>query len=229
VQVDPVKSVLNAPGIKRSKLNFVRLVSNVAFKIKLRRYTPGRLREAEIVYDGARFVYYDDNILAAAAPAAAPPGEWHYVAVSVAADGEGILVVDGAPAVDFSTRSRPSGGSLTLCARLTAAAAGAAAGLSDATSHFAGEIDEVRVFAKPMTQEMIAAGAFSPDVAGEAGLVSLLNFTYGYDAYPALGLVVAGAPARVASTGQGLTLVHFSAQPEPFLTQTTPSTPLDTP
>jgi len=154
---------------------------------------PGLLREAEIVYDGARFVYYDDNILAAAAPAAAPPGEWHYVAVSVAADGEGILVVDGAAAVDFSTRSRPSGGSLTVCARLT--------GASSATSHFAGEIDEVRVFAKPMTQEMIAAGAFSPNVAGEAGLVSLLNFTYGYDAHPALGLAVSGAPGRVASTG----------------------------
>jgi len=28
--------------------------------------------------------------------------------------------------------------------------------------------------------------------------------------------------------GQGLTLVHFSAQPEPFLTQNTPYTPLNT-
>jgi len=29
--------------------------------------------------------------------------------------------------------------------------------------------------------------------------------------------------------GRGLTLVHFSAQPQPFLTQNTPCTPLNTP
>jgi hypothetical protein len=34
--------------------------------------------------------------------------------------------------------------------------------------------------------------------------------------------------ARMASR-QGLTLVHFAAQPKPFLTQNTPRTPPDTP
>jgi len=29
-------------------------------------------------------------------------------------------------------------------------------------------------------------------------------------------------PGSVAADSQGLTLVHFSAQPEPFLTQSTP-------
>jgi len=38
-----------------------------------------------------------------------------------------------------------------------------------------------------------------------------------------------GAASRRHRHGQGLTLVHFSAQPEPFLTQNTPSTPLTTP
>jgi hypothetical protein len=164
---------------------------------------PALLREAEIVYDGARFAYYDDNILAASAPIAAPPGEWHYVAVSVASDGQGVLLVDGADPVDFSTRSRPSGGALTVCARLAPPAAGAAASTSAtaAASHFTGEIDEVRVFGKAMTPAKIAEMAFQDDVAAEPGLLSLLNFTYGFDAYPAAGFGVAGAPGRVASTG----------------------------
>jgi hypothetical protein len=34
--------------------------------------------------------------------------------------------------------------------------------------------------------------------------------------------------AHVMGAGQGLALVHFSAQPEPFLTRNTPKTPLDT-
>ena len=33
----------------------------------------------------------------------------------------------------------------------------------------------------------------------------------------------------VITQRQGLALVHFSAQPEPFLTQNTPSTPRNTP
>jgi hypothetical protein len=35
--------------------------------------------------------------------------------------------------------------------------------------------------------------------------------------------------ASESTSWQGLTLVHFSAQPEPFLTQNTPQTPPETP
>jgi len=40
------------------------------------------------------------------------------------------------------------------------------------------------------------------------------------DVCQAVGAGADGVPAR--GHGQGLTLVHFSAQPEPFLTQNTP-------
>ena len=39
VQLDPIKPMLQAPGTKRLKLKYDELLSNVAFKFKLRRYT----------------------------------------------------------------------------------------------------------------------------------------------------------------------------------------------
>jgi hypothetical protein len=39
VQVDPIKPKLKAPGSKRLKLKNYDLLSNIAFKCKLRRYT----------------------------------------------------------------------------------------------------------------------------------------------------------------------------------------------
>ena len=43
-------------------------------------------------------------------------------------------------------------------------------------------------------------------------------------------LVCGAAPELTfVDRGQGLTLVHFSAQPQPFLTQNTPYTPPTTP
>jgi hypothetical protein len=39
VQFDPIKSTLKAPGSKRLKLEFDELLSNFAFKSKLRRYS----------------------------------------------------------------------------------------------------------------------------------------------------------------------------------------------
>jgi hypothetical protein len=168
---------------------------------------PQLAREGEIVYDGAlaRFAYYDDNILVAAAPAVALPGEWHYVAVSVARGGDGVLVVDGTAPVEFSTRSRPSGGALTVCARLAPPAPGAAATAATAATasaaHFAGEVDEVRVFGRAMTPSEIDATAFDDNAAAGPGLLLLFNFTYGFDAYPNAGFTVAGAPGRIASTG----------------------------
>ena len=38
MQVDPIKPTLKAPGIHRLKLNYVKLLSNFAFKFNLRRY-----------------------------------------------------------------------------------------------------------------------------------------------------------------------------------------------
>jgi len=39
VQVDPVKSMLKAPGTKRLKLKYNELLSNIALNFNLRRYT----------------------------------------------------------------------------------------------------------------------------------------------------------------------------------------------
>jgi hypothetical protein len=39
VQVDPIKATLEAPGIKRWKLNYDKLLSNFAFEFNLRRYS----------------------------------------------------------------------------------------------------------------------------------------------------------------------------------------------
>jgi len=40
VQVEPMKSMLKAPGIKRLKLEYDEPLSNFAFKFNLRRYSP---------------------------------------------------------------------------------------------------------------------------------------------------------------------------------------------
>jgi hypothetical protein len=41
VQVEPINTVLNAPGTKRLKLKHDKLLSSFAFNINLRRYTAG--------------------------------------------------------------------------------------------------------------------------------------------------------------------------------------------
>ena len=43
MQIDPIKHTLKAPGTKRLKLNYDKLLSNLAFTIKLRRYIQGRV------------------------------------------------------------------------------------------------------------------------------------------------------------------------------------------
>ena len=50
VQVDPIKPTLKAPGIKRLKLYYDEPLSNLAFKINLRRYTveAAAARRAEV-------------------------------------------------------------------------------------------------------------------------------------------------------------------------------------
>ena len=44
MQVEPIKPALNAPGTKRLKLTYDKMLSNVAFDINLRRYTVGLIR-----------------------------------------------------------------------------------------------------------------------------------------------------------------------------------------
>ena len=41
MQVDPIKPTLKAPGTKRLNLKYDELLSDVAFKFKLRRYRKG--------------------------------------------------------------------------------------------------------------------------------------------------------------------------------------------
>ena len=41
MQVDPIKPTLKAPGTKRLKLKYDKMLSNIAFKFNLRRYTKG--------------------------------------------------------------------------------------------------------------------------------------------------------------------------------------------
>ena len=164
---------------------------------------PTLTREAEIVYDavGARFSYYDDNILAASSQTAAPADQWHYVAVSVTASGEGTLVVDGDQPVVFSTRSKPSGGALTVCARLArASSAGMPAAATTAVDHFAGEVDEVRFVNQAVSTTDLEGLAFIDDVTNMPGVTSF-NFTFGVESHPPTGFTATGGPRRVASTG----------------------------
>jgi len=60
------------------------------------------------------------------------------------------------------------------------------------------------------------------------GLVSNFAFEFNLRRYNQLAFV-AVTVGCFAGTGQGLTLVHFSAQPEPFLTQNPPWTLHSTP
>jgi len=48
VQVDPIKPTLKAPGSKRLKPNCDELLSNFAFKFKVRRYMKAKLRWLKI-------------------------------------------------------------------------------------------------------------------------------------------------------------------------------------
>jgi hypothetical protein len=54
VQVDPIKPTLKAPGTKRLKLKFEKVLSNFAFKFNLRRYTKVNALAAAETADGER-------------------------------------------------------------------------------------------------------------------------------------------------------------------------------
>jgi len=55
VQVDPIKPNLKPPGTKRLKLKYDTLLSNVAFKFNMRRYTlEGAAKQAEAARQSTR-------------------------------------------------------------------------------------------------------------------------------------------------------------------------------
>jgi hypothetical protein len=112
-----------------------------------------------IMYDGHRFFYYDDCILdvtQTGAPAAA--GEWHFVMVSIASDGEGLLTVDGNSPDAFSTTCKPKpSGLFSLCQDYTRMD-----GLLSTGAHFRGLVDEVQVFRRSLSFELISQFMFKP-------------------------------------------------------------------
>jgi hypothetical protein len=80
---------------------------------------------------------------------------------------------------------------------------------------------------------MVGAGCLLHDVDLPPGVVVPPGvFMHSIPLGPEAG-VGAGIPLPAAAAGEseghGLTLVHFSAQPEPFLTQNAPYMPPDTP
>ena len=71
-----------------------------------------------LMYDGVRFVYYDDCILDATGTldAGSRPNEWHYVVVRIDEEGEGDLFVDGIMVEHFTTVCKPQAdASFSLC------------------------------------------------------------------------------------------------------------------
>ena len=57
MQVDPIKPILKAPKAERLKQCFDQLLSNLAFKLDLRRYSEA----ARILAPGGTFVMTDNN------------------------------------------------------------------------------------------------------------------------------------------------------------------------
>jgi len=118
--------------------------------------------EALLMYDGERFFYYDDAILdvKSTSSAGATAGQWHFVMVTVGADGEGDLYVDGVMQEHFTTVSKPTPGALLhLCADLN---------LGNApSSFFYGKIDQLKFYPTKITTSPMDV-AFKPTDVSEA-------------------------------------------------------------
>ena len=129
--------------------------------------------------DRGAFGYYDDTIGSNFTQPVFAVDQWHCVTVTVAADGAGVLYVDGglpsfdsAESIDetitgrvtFQTKSRPDNeadyGSLTL------------------GGNFRGVLDEVRVWDKALTAQEVDANIYTRAPAiGVNGLLALLSMT----------------------------------------------------
>ena len=141
---------------------------------------PGqRTTFGSLVYDGEGFYYYDDCIadVKTTAPAvSAAPNEWHFVAVTVDAHGSGTLYVDGNAADHFTTNCKvPMGSTFSMCASLVENP-GADGNVTQAptakmpNSHFAGRIDEVKLYRGALNWTTLESGMFTYDVAGEPSI-----------------------------------------------------------
>jgi len=56
VQLDPMKVMLKAPGTKRLKLQYDKVLSRCAFKFSLRRYNEAGLAAAAVKYASRDFI-----------------------------------------------------------------------------------------------------------------------------------------------------------------------------
>eukprot|EP00951_Prasinocladus_malaysianus_P034597 scaffold350115_cov44-Prasinocladus_malaysianus.AAC.1 len=149
----------------------------------------GAGNRALLMYNGERFFYYDDHIKdAIAATEPSPPGQWHYVAVTVDSDGQGYLYINDASAVHFTTTSRPEpNAALTFCADMNPASGF----MSD---FFAGRLDSVRVYssvlADPMGERFVDPSPSTASLAAhykfeETGLTETSFFTQSFTSTPA--------------------------------------------
>ena len=131
-----------------------------------------------IMFDGQAFSYYDENILYAGSVqnVTIESSMWHFITLSVDADGEGRLYVDCEVSSTFTTTSRPQASSqFTLCSSIAK---------SD-TLPYDGLIDELSIFkdsapdlnACPMTDKSKALGSYSMNTAEIDGTVKLVDET----------------------------------------------------
>lgn len=142
--------------------------------------------DALVMYDGERFFYYDDCILDVTQTGmSAAAGEWHYVAVSVDSEGNGILNVDGIVQEMFTTTCRPKTmGTFSMCQDFNAA--------GEASSFFVGHVDEVKIWDREMPYEMMSSYMFEPYDFETANPVAHYSFADSNNMLPNLAVVVGG-------------------------------------
>ena len=151
-----------------------------------------------LFYDSGRFQYYDADISFQTSTDTYPEGQWHHVAVVIAADDSGTLYVNGTEQATFTTGVRPvAGGHFSI---------GQEWDTDTPSDYFQGRIDEVRLWDTARTVEEVRGAMHRtvPGPAGTAGLVGYWRFdgdrsgtAYDY-AGPAAG-TVNGTPPRVGS------------------------------
>ena len=79
VQVDPIKPMLKAPGTKRLKLKYNKLLSSFAFKINLRRFTLAHGRAEGGDMPAAAALYYSRGQAHAGLAGSTPPRATRHV------------------------------------------------------------------------------------------------------------------------------------------------------
>ncbi|MDH3975055.1 MAG: PKD domain-containing protein [Deltaproteobacteria bacterium] len=142
-------------------------------------------------YDGANgtFCYHDrDNGMICSAGTFAFD-KWYHVAVTINIKGEGILWVDGVQEASFSTTSRPK--------KTAFFSIGQERSAKEASRHFKGKIDEVRVWNTARTQAEIQANMCSPMRGDKAELIGLWHFDEPINSRKSYGATINGNIATV--------------------------------